>query len=91
MKKNYELYLFIALQIALVLIYIYKESRSIEIFYQHQRLEKKYDELVSQTKAAEHQLQAIKSRSAIQTYARNHGLEHISLSSVRKLHAHKPT
>ena len=91
MKKNYELYLFVALQIALVLIYIYKESRSIETFYQHQRLEKKHDELVSQLKDAHHQLQALQSRSTIQAYARKEGLEQLSLSSVRNVNAHEPT
>jgi cell division protein FtsL len=91
MKKNYELYLFILLQICLVLAYIYKESRSMETFYQGQRLEKKYDELTSQAKDLHHQLQALKNRSAIQQYARQNGLEPLSLSSVRHIDAHQPT
>lgn len=91
MKKNYELYLFIALQLMLVLTYIYKESRSTETSFQHQRMQKKYDELSSQLKDAKHQLQALKSRSTIQTYAQSHGLEPLSLSAVRHIDAHQPT
>lgn len=91
MKKNYELYFFIALQICLTLAYIYKESRSIEVFYQNQRLEKKYDELVSQLKDTQHQLQAIKKRSLIQKYAQDNELEPLSLSAVRHIDAHEST
>jgi len=90
MKKNYELYLFIALQICLTLIYIYKESRSIEVFYKNQRLEKKHAELVSQVKDTQNQLQTAKNRSLIQQYAHTNKLEPLSLSAVRHIDAHEP-
>lgn len=91
MKKNYEIYIFIALQICLVLSYIYKESRYIEAFYQNQRLEKSFDELQSQAKDLQHQLQALQNRSAIQNSAQQQGLEPLSLSHVRNVHAHEST
>lgn len=83
MKKIYEIYLFIALQIILTLLYIYKESTYIGAFYQHQKIEKKLTESESELKNLTQQLQELKNRSAIQHYAQSIGLEPLSLEDVR--------
>lgn len=91
MKKNYEFLWFVILQVCLVLLYIYKESTFIALFYNNQKMEKKSDELISQAKDLNHQLQELHSRLSIQKHAQEGGLKPLSLTSVRHLHADQPT
>jgi cell division protein FtsL len=92
MKKIHGLFWFIGLQVLLVLIYIYKESCFIAVFYEQQRLEKRRDAALNQRKNLQHQLEALKSRGAIQKFAKETlGLQPVALSSLRKIDAHEST
>lgn len=91
MKKIHGLFWFIGLQVLLALIYIYKESCYMAAFYEQQRLEKRREAALAQRKNLQHELEALKSRGAIQKFAQNNlHMQPVSLSSLRKLDAHEP-
>lgn len=92
MKKIHGLFWFIGLQVILALIYIYKESSYMAAFYEQQRLEKRRDSALSQRKSLQHQLETLKSRGAIQKFAKDSlGLQPVALASLRKIDAQQPT
>lgn len=86
MKKVHVFSLFIALQVFLIFFYIYWQSRVIGHTFTKQRLEETSAQLRERRQKLEHQLSALKSRSAIKKYAQELGMENMRLSSLRKLY-----
>lgn len=92
MKKTYEFYAILGLQVLLILMLIYKESSYVAAIYEQQKIEQKKAGLTQLFKKLTCEIQTLKSRKAVERFAHEKlNLQPIALTAVKRLYAQQPT
>lgn len=85
MKRGVFIVAFIVLHVLFVALKIDKQSKTTQLSYEKQRLEKEYSQLVTQKKQLTQQLYNLQNLDTIKKIALQQGLEPIKLSSVKRI------
>jgi cell division protein FtsL len=76
----------VMLNIGGVFLLIHKHTRVIQLSFQHQRLEKQYQELVKQKKLLHEQLLAVSDRSSVKKFAQEElHMEPVKLQQIHSV------
>ena len=83
MKKMSFTILFIATQVIIAILIIYKQTRKIELSYKKQQLERKQSELVKKKENLVQKLYELKSHKSIKKFAQKKHMKKVKLSQIK--------
>lgn len=85
MKRGLFIFAFIVLHVLFVALKIDKQSRTMQLSYEKQRLEKEHSQLITQKKQLTQQLYSFQNLDTVKKMAQQQGLEPLKLSTVKRI------
>lgn len=85
MKRGFFIAAFIVLHVLFVALKIDKQSKTMQLSYEKQRLEKEHSQLITQKKQLTQQLYSFQNLVTVKKMAQQQDLEPLKLSTVKRI------